>query len=174
MIVGALTLLLGALAGPASARDPAFSAMAVTHDPREDEAPDFTLATPVGQRVRLADLRGQAVLLNFWATWCPPCRLEMPAMERLYREFRDQGFVILAVDLDESPKLVAKFMSDFRLSFPAPIDPGSRVAALYRVPGVPTTFLIDRRGRMLGVAVGPREWATPEGRTLIRGLLDRR
>ncbi|MBI3108165.1 MAG: TlpA family protein disulfide reductase [Candidatus Rokubacteria bacterium] len=116
MIVGALTLLLGALAGPASARDPAFSAMAVTHDPREDEAPDFTLATP----------------------------------------------------------LVAKFMSDFRLSFPAPIDPGSRVAALYRVPGVPTTFLIDRRGRMLGVAVGPREWATPEGRTLIRGLLDRR
>ena len=139
-----------------------------------EPAPDFALPTVEGQTVTLSALRGQAVLLNFWATWCPPCREEMPSIERLHQELKDQGLVILAVDVDESPKLVAKFMKDFRLTFPALIDSGSRVSSQYGVGGLPTTILIDGRGRVVGAALGPRDWASAAGRALIRSLLEQR
>jgi len=169
-----LALLLLAWVGPASARDPLFAAMDMLHDKVEPEAPEFALPTPEGRVVSLASFRGRVVLLNFWATWCPPCRVEMPAMEQLHRALEDQGLTILAMDQDESPKLVAKFMRDFRLSFPALIDSGSRVSSQYGVRGLPTTHLIDRRGRVVGGAVGPRDWASRQGHALIRSVLERR
>ena len=92
--------------------------------------------------------------------WCPPCREEMPSIERLHRALGDQGLVVLAVDVDESPERVAKFVKDFRLSFPVPLDAGSHVFSSYGAPGLPTTMLIDRRGRIIGVALGPRDWAS--------------
>jgi len=164
----------GPMARLASAQDPLFTAMAVAHRKDVREAADFALPTSDGRTVTLSAFRGRVVLLNFWATWCPPCRVEMPSMDRLYRELMTEGFVILAVDLDESPKLVAKFMKDFRLSFPALIDSGSQVASRYGVRGLPTTILIDRQGRVVGEALGPRDWATAAGRALIRSLVERR
>ena len=122
----------------------------------------------------LTELRGKVVFLNFWATWCPPCRVEMPSMERLYKEFKDQGLAMLAVDLQESAKEVARFMKEFRLSFPALLDTDGRVASLYKVQGLPTSILIDRSGRVTGVALGPRDWSRSEGKALISSLLDRK
>ena len=158
--------------GPASAADPLFGALAVTHVNGGVQAPDFALATPDGkQNLSLASLRGKVVLLNFWATWCPPCREEMPSMERLSQEFKDQGLAVVAVDLQESPKQVARFMKDFRLSFPAALDADGKVAARYQVRALPSTFLVDRAGRVVGQAAGPRDWASPESKRLIRWLL---
>jgi len=136
------------------------------------EAPDFSLPTLEGQTVTLSALRGQVVFLNFWATWCPPCREEMPSIERLHRAFKDQGLVVLAVDVDEGAGVVARFVKDFRLSFPVLLDTGSAVTPRYGVVGLPTTILVDRRGRIVGGAVGPRDWASPAGRALIRSLLE--
>lgn len=168
-LVPALTL---ALAAWAWAGDPPSQALRVAHPDTPGLAPDFRLATPDGRTIALGDLRGRLVFLNFWATWCPPCRVEMPSMERLHREFKDQGLVVLAVDLQESPRQVARFMRDFRLTFPALLDAEAEVAARYGVRGIPTTFLIDRQGRIVGSAVGPRDWAGAEARQLIRTLLE--
>ncbi len=158
--------------GPASAGDPLFQAMALAHVGGEAPAPDFALPTPEGkQPVSLAELRGRVVLLNFWATWCPPCREEMPSMERAHKEFGGQGLAILAVNIQESPKQVARFMRDFRLSFPALLDADGKVSQRYQVRGLPTTYLIDRTGRVVGQAVGARDWAGREAKALIRALL---
>jgi len=158
--------------GPASAMDPLFEALAVTHVSGGAPAPDFALATPDGkQHLSLASLRGKVVLLNFWATWCPPCREEMPSIERLHQEFRNQGLAVVAVDLQESPKQVARFMRDFRLNFPAVLDAEGKVAAQYQVRALPATFLVDRAGRVVGQALGPRDWASAESKALMRLLL---
>jgi len=131
-VVAAGLALLALGSGPtrrAQAEGPLFTAMAMTHHPPELEAPDFALRTPAGDTVALSDLREKVIVLNFWATWCPPCRLEMPSMERLHQEFKDRGLVMLAVNVQESPRLVAKFMKEFRLSFPALLDDGRVTAA---------------------------------------------
>jgi peroxiredoxin len=157
--------------GTAWAADAAFDGLAITHVSGGVQAPEFDLATADGKRVLLTALRGQVVLLNFWATWCPPCREEMPSMERLHQEFRAQGLAVLAVDIQESPKQVARFMRDFRLTFPALLDTDAAVAGRYGARGLPSTYLIDRNGRVVGQAVGPRDWGGPAAKTLIRSLL---
>lgn len=93
-------------------------------------------------------------------------------MERLHKEFKDQGLAILAVDIGESPKQVTRFMKEFRLSFPALLDTDYAVSARYGIQGLPSTFLIDRGGRVVGKATGARDWASPQGKALIRSLLD--
>lgn len=95
-------------------------------------------------------------------------------MEQLHRAFKDQGLVVLAVDIQESPKQVTRFMKSFRLSFSALLDSGGEVMARYNVRGIPTTFLIDRTGRVVGQALGARNWASPEATALMRSLLDAR
>jgi peroxiredoxin len=163
-------------AGPALAwaRDPLFQAMEVTHVAGGAPAPEFSLPTADGKALALTQLRGEVVFLNFWATWCPPCRVEMPSMERLHREFKEQGLAVLAVDIGESPRQVTRFMKEFRLTFPALLDTDSEVASRYRVQGIPATFLIDRRGRLVGSARGARDWASPNGKALMRSLLEQK
>lgn len=159
--VATLSLMWSVIGAHAAwAEDPIFAVMAVAHLKPESEAADFTLKTPEGRSVTLSALRGQGVLLNFWATWCPPCRLEMPSMERLRQEFKDQGLVILAVDIEESPKLVAKFMKEFRLGFPALLDSDSKVSSRYRVLGLPD----DRPDRSAGASRGDRRRPAGLGR----------
>ncbi len=173
--VTTLAWAVALLAGhPVWAKDPLFQAIGLLHSERDTRAPEFSLATPEGKIISLTQLRGKVVFLNFWATWCPPCRLEMPSMERLYKEFRDQGFTVLAIDIRESPKEVARFMKEYRLSFPALLDVDGEVSSRYRVQGIPTTFLVDRSGRIIGSAMGARDWASPEGKALIRSLLDQK
>lgn len=121
-----------------------------------DIAPDFELATMDGETIRLSELRGQRVFVNFWATWCPPCRAEMPDMQQLYEE-QDIPFEILAVNLTESEQNeqnIASFVEDFNLSFPILLDMDSTIAEKYQVKAVPASYMIDTEGRIAFVAPG--------------------
>jgi thiol-disulfide isomerase/thioredoxin len=121
---------------------------------------DFTLPYANGQNVTLSSLKGRVVFLNFWATWCPPCREEMPSMESLYRRFRDKGMEFLAVDIQEDPAKVAAFFEEFGLTFPAALDRNGLVSGKYGIRGIPSTFIIDRNGSMIAAVVGGKKWDT--------------
>lgn len=109
-------------------------------------APDFTLKSRSGENVRLEDMRGQVVMLNFWASWCGPCRQEMPLMDDLYEQYKDLGFTILAVNVDENREEALRFLDKVPVSYPILYDPESRVSELYEVQAMPTTVMIDRSG----------------------------
>jgi peroxiredoxin len=109
-------------------------------------APDFLLTNTQGDQIQLSDLKGQPVLINFWATWCAPCRIEMPAIQNRFGAFRDQGFVVLAVDFDEPADDVRSFGVEFGLDFDLLLDPGGEIQKLYRVRGYPTSFFVGRDG----------------------------
>ena len=125
-------------------------------------APDFALERPAGGQIRLADYRGQVVLLNFWATWCVPCRSEMPGIEATYRAYRERGFQVLAVNVQESPADVQPFIAELGLSFPAVLDRDAAVSRLYRARALPSSFLVDRDGTVRHVQIGPLTSATLE------------
>jgi peroxiredoxin len=117
-------------------------------------APDFTLQDLDGNVVKLEETLGKVVLLNFWATWCGPCRIEMPFFERTYTEYKDEDFVVLAVDFDEPVEAVRAFQKELNLNFPILLDPGGEVQRTYRVLGYPTSVLIDREGLIHAIHVG--------------------
>ena len=123
-------------------------------------APDFTLQGLDGNQVRLADLRGQKVVVNFWATWCPPCRSEMPDLDRVARESRGEGVVVLAVDQMESPDTVRGYLRELSLGLDPVLDERGDVAQLYRVNALPTSFFVDASGVVREVHVGPLSRAT--------------
>ena len=126
-------------------------------------APDFTFPGLDGKMVSLSDYKGKVVLVNIWATWCPPCVDEMPSMEKLYRKFKGEDFEILAVSIDESgSEAVAPFMEKTRLTFPALIDSKGAIKPLYRITGIPESFIIDKQGILTKKIVGPVNWATPK------------
>ena len=120
------------------------------------QAPDFALQTAAGEELRLSDLRGQAVLLNFWASWCPPCKAEMPAFERAYQAWQEQGFTILAVNAasQDNPEDAQTFAQELGLSFPILFDLDGSVNLLYQVRSLPTSFFIDPQGVIQEVVVG--------------------
>ena len=119
---------------------------------------DFSLPLSEGTQQKLSGLQGKVVFLNFWATWCPPCRAEMPAMEKLFRRFKDEGLEFLAVNIQENKRTVEDFMKQMALSFPVVFDSRGEVAQLYSVRGIPTTYIIDRSGAIIAMVVGGREW----------------
>jgi len=140
---------------------------------RTVRAADFRLPDLEGNWQRLSHFRGQVVLLNFWATWCPPCRAEMPSMETLYQTYRDQGFVILAVSSDvQSIAIIQPFLEQYRLSFPVLLDPKGQVTGTYGVRSLPTTYLLDRQGRVVSREIGARNWANAGAQALIAALLE--
>lgn len=139
-------------------------------DPPE-EAEDFTLKTLKGGTVNLKDYRGRLIFLNFWATWCGPCRAEMPSMQRLWEEFKEEDFVILAINIQEESKLVSSFMNERGLSFPVLLDEKGKVARSYGIRGIPTTFFLNPEGEIIGKAVGARDWDSEESFQLIEELL---
>jgi cytochrome c biogenesis protein CcmG, thiol:disulfide interchange protein DsbE len=141
---------VGVAARPAP-REPATEPAPLPDHP----APDFTLATPRGEAVQLSALRGQVVLINVWATWCPPCRAEMPAIEAAYAQYHEQGFAVLAVNLQEDPGAVAAFMEEHRLTFPALLDSDGAVSANYQARVMPSSFFVDRSGVVRAVYRGP-------------------
>lgn len=117
-------------------------------------APDLTLKNILGQEVKLSSLNGQPVLINFWATWCEPCAIEMPAINAAYRKYRDQGLVVLAVDNDEPLADVVVYFKRFDLSFEALLDPGAKITDQYRIRAFPSSFFIGRNGRILSMQIG--------------------
>jgi thiol-disulfide isomerase/thioredoxin len=140
---------------------------------RAKPAPALRLKGLDGQMHALAQLRGKVVLVNFWATWCPPCRREMPSMERLSRTLDGEPFAVLAVDVGEDTDTIDAFTSqlDTTLHFPVLLDSKSRALQAWKVAGLPTTFLVDKRGRIVGSAIGGREFDHPELVRAIRALL---
>jgi peroxiredoxin len=132
---------------------------------------DFTVVLLDGKTVRLSEYRGRAVFLNFWATWCPPCREEMPSMEKLYRRFHGRGLEFLALDIQESHRAVSDFMSKNKLTFPVGLDSSGRIGGNYGIQGIPTTFIIDRDGMIIAAAVGGRRWDTEAVYAAFEALL---
>ena len=122
-----------------------------------NRAPDFTLTDINGETVKLSDYRGKKVLLNFWGTWCPPCKAEMPHMQKYYEKFKDEGIEILAVNAtvtESSPDNVAKFVEDYGLTFTIPLDEKNQVSSLYEILSFPTSFFIDSDGVIRSGAIG--------------------
>lgn len=129
----------------------------VVPSPREGfSAPDFTLETLEGETITLSDLRGQVVIVNLWASWCPPCRAEMPAIEQIYQSYKAQGLEVLAVNTtyQDSEKAAAQFAQDFGLTFPILLDRDGAVSRSYQLQVLPTTYFIDRQGIIRAVIPG--------------------
>jgi peroxiredoxin len=133
--------------------------------------PDFTLQTLDGGSITLSNLEGKVVLINFWTTWCPPCREEMPSLERLYRHFKYENFTLLAVDIMENPETVKRFAREYNLSFPILLDKSGDVSAKYAANAIPTTYIINKEGKAVGKAIGPRKWDGDHAKDLIEELL---
>jgi peroxiredoxin len=124
-------------------------------DDAKRQSADFTLSDLQGKAWHLQDLRGQVVLVNFWATWCPPCRKEMPDLDALYGKFKDQGFVVLAIS-DEDAAKVSPYLADHKVGYPVLLDPGRKVNNLFIVEGIPKSFVYDRRGKMVAQSIDMR------------------
>jgi len=139
-------------------------------------APQFSATNLASGRVTtLAHYRGTVVLLNVWATWCQPCRVEMPSLERLSRRLGGADFRVVAVSVDEQgPDVVAKFAQDLGLSFEILHDRSGAIQRAYQTTGVPESFVIDRDGVIIRKVIGPAEWDGPVNETLIRRLIDAR
>jgi peroxiredoxin len=116
---------------------------------------DFTLTDLQGKAWHLQDLRGKVVLVNFWATWCPPCRKEMPDLDALYNRFKDQGFVVLSISDEEAAK-VSPFIAEHKISYPVLLDPGRKVNDAFIVEGIPKSFVYDREGKMVAQSIDMR------------------
>ncbi|HEV8303631.1 MAG TPA: TlpA disulfide reductase family protein [Gemmatimonadales bacterium] len=129
-----------------------------------------------GRPATLADYRGQVILVNIWATWCPPCRVEMPSMEQLHKKLAGTDFRIVAVSVDkeEGPDKVLAFANDLGLTFDLLHDPAGAIQQVYQTTGVPESFLIDRDGVIVKKVIGAAQWDGPVNETIIRRLLDAR
>ncbi len=139
------------------------------------KAPDFCLEGLNGKKLQLHSLKGNVILLNFWATWCGPCKEEMPSMEALYQQYKDRGFMLLTISVDEgSPEPTRKFIQMNDYHFPVLIDPTGKTLDVFGVDRIPVTLLIDKKGRILGRAIGPRNWSHPDVFSFIDRLLDDR
>jgi peroxiredoxin len=124
-------------------------------DDAKRQGADFTLSDLQGKTWHLQDLRGKVVLVNFWATWCPPCRKEMPDLDALYGKFKGQGFVVLAISDEEAAK-VSPYLAEHKVSYPVLLDPGRKVNDLFIVEGIPKSFVYDRSGRMVAQSIDMR------------------
>ena len=141
--------------------------------PRESfQAVDFTLYTLEGEEVSLFDYKGKLVFLNFWATWCPPCRAEMPSMERISNQLPADSFIILAVNVNEPKEEVQAFIAENGYTFPVLLDSDGRISSVYQVQGIPTTWLIGPDGDVLGRLVGTTEWDTPVMMEIFNQLIE--
>jgi peroxiredoxin len=123
--------------------------------------PDFTLVDMDGASHRLEAYRGRPVIINFWATWCPPCRDELPSMERAWNRLRDQGVMLLAINVGEDEATIFPFTADYPVTFPLLLDRDGTVVENWPVRGLPSTFVVDPRGRVAYQAIGGRAWDDP-------------
>ena len=137
------------------------------------QAPGFTLLTLDGGRASLTNHRDKLVVLNFWATWCQPCTVEMPSLEALWQRYRDRGLIVVGVSVDRgAPKaLLEPYVRNLKLTFPILLDPDAKTSDRWRVTALPATFLVRPGGEVAGMAMGAREWNSDEMRALVERLL---
>jgi thiol-disulfide isomerase/thioredoxin len=133
--------------------------------------PPLALSALDGRRHTLADYRGRVVLVNFWATWCAPCRAEMPSIERLRRSLEGQPFAVLAVNVGEDAATVRRFADGVPMGFPLLLDRDAQVTRAWRARALPMSFIIDPDGRIRYQAVGERDWGAPDIRSRLRALM---
>jgi len=150
---------------------PDISGQLLTENPDRPPAPDFEIPDIDGKLRRLSDYRGKVVVLNFWATWCPPCREEMPAMQHAWEQVRNENIVIVAVNIGETADEIFTFTGDYDVDFPLLMDQDSAVVQQWPIQGLPTTYVIDPEGRLVYRAIGGRAWDAPEILDKLRALV---
>lgn len=156
---------------PRPASDDYFKKLGIERPEKAIVAPDFTLEDLSGKRISLKSLNGKVIFLNFWATWCVPCRQEMPTMEKLHREYKREGLEVLAVNLRETKQEVRKFFDELGLTFTALLDRDGEVSQEYGTWSLPLSYFINRKGEFVGKVIGYRKWDGPEAKAFFRDLL---
>ena len=156
---------------PSGASD-SFSALKMSRLPAGSMAMPFELTSLDGTRVSLSELAGKVVLVNFWATWCGPCKEEMPSLARLQQQLDPKKFVLLTVTTDLQRQGIAQFLSQVGVTLPVLFDEDQEVSRSFMVRGLPTTVVVGRDGTLLGRAVGPREWDSQESVALMRQMME--
>ena len=149
-----------------------FSDMGVLQIPPNTDPLEIQLSDPTGRPVSLSEFRGKIVFINFWTTWCLACVIEMPSMEKLHQRFKDKDFVMVAINLQESAERVKQFYKEHRLTFATLLDITGDVGAALGINAIPTTFILDKNGRIIGKALGPREWEGKKSIALFEYLTD--
>lgn len=166
------TLIAGAASGLALSAIPPLSRaaqpMLLQEVPGRQMGPDFTLPDLDGHQVRFSDQKGHVVLINFWATWCPPCRTEIPSMERAWIRLKDEDVAMLAIHVGGNEDKIWEFLAEFSVTFPVLVDKSSAVSKAWQTIGLPTTYVTDGEGRKALRAIGGREWDHPD---LIASIL---
>jgi peroxiredoxin len=141
--------------------------------PERPDAPDFELKDPDGDIHRLSEFRGKPVIVNFWATWCPPCREEMPSMQRAWEQVREEGIVMLAINVGEDEDTIFQFTANYPVEFPLLMDTDASVVQSWPIRGLPTTFVVDTEGKLAYRAIGGREWDDPVLLDTVRALKEK-
>jgi len=134
------------------------------------DAPDFNLEDQDGNFLKMSDFKGKVVIVNFWATWCPPCRKEMPSMQRAWEKLEQEGIVMLAINVGEDSDQIFAFTAEYPVEFPLLMDRDSSVVKQWKVRGLPTTYIINPAGKIVYQAIGDREWDSDEIMNQIRKL----
>ena len=172
VILAVLVAVAVLMIAPGGAFADPLQELSLIRPPKPTRAPDFSVPDLAGGTMTLQEHRGSVVFLNFWATWCAPCKEEMPAMERLYRRFKGRGFTILAISLDSgNVGKVSAFVKALDLTFPIGLDLKLEAANRYSIRGLPGSFLIDRSGGIVALAIGPREWDSRPAYAVVENLL---
>ena len=149
-----------------------FSVSAAAQVKEGENAPNFTLKNLDGKEISLSQFRGKHVLVNFWATWCGPCKIEMPSLEALYERFKDRNFVLLAISNDMfGANIVKPFVKAHNINFPVLLDQRLKVSNAFGVVSLPTTFMIDPQGKIIGALFGAEDWVTPTNILYFENLL---
>jgi peroxiredoxin len=172
--IGACATVVSVVAPASASRPLPWHVLALEPAPAGIRAPDFALTDLSGRAVRRADLRGRWVLLNFWASWCTPCEMEMPAMQRLQARFPPSTLEVVAVNYREAADDVRRFASRQGVDFRILLDPEGAVSARYQVGTLPFTVILSPRGEVVAAAEGPRAWASREALRFFDGLIGRK
>ncbi len=150
--------------------EPLFKEMGVVQIPPAADPVEIQLKDQNGRMTSLSEFRGKIVFINFWTTWCLACVIEMPSMEKLHQKFKDKDFVMMGINLQESDATVLKFFKEYKLTFTTLLDSTGDVGTVFRIRGIPTTFILDKNGIIIGKAMGPREWDSRDSFALFEYL----